>query len=193
MKHQKIHVNGREIDIYDGLFTFEEMIKMFIAVRNFPYTATNFSDGFRSHIYGEKHKLKYVFESREETLNFGIVNRLNSVDSNMARNYIVHRQYVHLGTTGDFDTVHIDDNHLGKPKTALYYPHPDWNIHWGGHTLFFNETLDNIEYAAAYRPGRLVVFDGGIPHCGTPPYSSAQDKRYVVTCKFQYTNGEHLT
>ena len=190
MKHKKLHINGREVDIYDDLFTFQEISRMFIAVRNFPYTATNFSDGFRSHIYGEKHKLKYVFGSREEATDFGIINRLNQVNPHFAKNYIVHRQYVNLGTTGDFDTIHIDDNHLEKPKTALYYPHPDWNIHWGGHTFFFNEKLDSIEYTAAYKPGRLVIFDGSIPHCGSPPYASAQDKRYVVTCKFQYTNGE---
>ena len=97
---------------------------------------------------------------------------------------------MNLATTSDFDTIHIDDNHLEKPKTALYYPHPDWNIHWGGHTFFFNENLDSIEYTAAYKPGRLVIFDGSIPHCGSPPFASAQDKRYVVTCKFQYMNGE---
>tara|TARA_B110000977_G_C11087490_1_gene495304 strand:+ start:1595 stop:2167 length:573 start_codon:yes stop_codon:yes gene_type:complete len=190
MKHKKLHINGREVDIYDDLFTFEEIARMFIKVRQFAYTATNFSDGFRSHIYGEKHKLKYTFGSREEATDFGIINKLNRVDQNIAKNYIIHRQYVNLATTSDFDTIHIDDNHLEKPKTALYYPHPDWNIHWGGHSFFFNETLDSIEYTAAYKPGRLVVFDGLIPHCGSPPFSGAQDKRYVVTCKFQYTNGE---
>lgn len=190
MNHKELQINNRQIDIYDNLFSFEEMSKMFIAVRNFPYTATNFSDGFRSHIYEEKHKLKYVFTSREQAISFGIVQKLNQVNSSFANNYIIHRQYVNLATTSDFDTIHIDDNHLSKPKTALYYPHPDWNIHWGGHTFFFNESLDNIEYAAAYKPGRLVLFDGSIPHCGSPPFASAKDKRYVVTCKFQFKDGE---
>lgn len=185
MKHKRVTINNKYIDVYDDLFTFEEISRMFIKVRQYSYSATNFSDGFRSHIYGEKHKLKYVFQSREESINFGYINKLKSVNPDFVNSYIVHRQYVNLGTLSDFDTVHIDDNHLESPRTALYYPHPDWNIHWGGHTHFFDDALEHIEYTAAYRPGRLVLFDGHIPHCGTPPNIAAQDKRYVVTSKFQ--------
>lgn len=189
MKHQQFIINNRTIDVYDNIFSFEEMLKMFIEIRNFPYTATNFSDGFRSHIYGEKHKLKYVFDSRDAAIEFGVIKRLNEIRKDFINEYVVHRQYVNLATTSDFDTIHIDDNHLGKPKTALYYPHPDWNIHWGGHTFFFDESLENIVFTAAYRPGRLVLFDGAIPHCGSPPNHAAQDKRYILTSKFQYMKG----
>jgi hypothetical protein len=189
MKKQTVDINGKTIEIFDNVFTFEEILKMFIEIRNFPYIATNFSDGFRSHIYGEKHKLKYVFESRDQAVNFGVATRLNQIKPGFASDYIIHRQYVNLGTTSDFDTVHIDDNHLEKPKTALYYPHPDWNIHWGGHTFFFDDAVENIVYTVAYRPGRLVLFDGGIPHCGSPPNHAAQDKRYILTSKFQYMKG----
>jgi len=47
----------------------------------------------------------------------------------------------------------------------LYYPNLHWEDGWEGETRFFNKhNRDEIVYTSVYKPGRIILFDGEIPH-----------------------------
>ena len=73
----------------------------------------------------------------------------------------------------------------GPPDlTALAYVCDGWDIEWGGETLFF-DAAQEIACAVTPRPGRLVIFDGGITHVGRPPNRICYQPRYTLAIKFQ--------
>tara|TARA_R110002020_G_scaffold150066_2_gene326583 strand:- start:798 stop:1343 length:546 start_codon:yes stop_codon:yes gene_type:complete len=46
----------------------------------------------------------------------------------------------------------------------LYYINMDWKREWNGETQFLSENLNEIIFTNPYVPGRMVWFDGCIPH-----------------------------
>ena len=87
---------------------------------------------------------------------------------------------INLSTAVEKNTTHIDQAGL----TLLYYPCIDWKIDWGGHTIFLNENTDDIIYVSAYKTGRVVVFDGTIPHLLIPPTSLCTINRLSFAIQF---------
>jgi Rps23 Pro-64 3,4-dihydroxylase Tpa1-like proline 4-hydroxylase len=67
--------------------------------------------------------------------------------------------------------------------TALVYVSDEWNIEWGGETLFFDEN-DDCAFACTPKPGRVVVFHGAIKHVGRPPTRLCYKPRYTLAYKF---------
>jgi len=72
---------------------------------------------------------------------------------------------LNLSQYGEKNSVHTDSAGL----TLLYYPMLEWKVEWGGHTIFLNNNIDDIIYISMYKPGRIVIFDGTIPHLIIPP------------------------
>jgi hypothetical protein len=81
--------------------------------------------------------------------------------------------------------------HSHKNTTVLYYANVQWKEEWAGETLFFNEDVSEIEFASMYKPGRLIVFDGGIPHSLRPQSKYAPQYRFTAT--FFFDPGRGLT
>jgi SM-20-related protein len=73
------------------------------------------------------------------------------------------RCYANGHTFGSDGSLHTDTG-LPDTFTTIYYPHKHWWPNWGGETVFFNDTKDEIISAIYPRPNRLVMFDGRIPH-----------------------------
>lgn len=78
--------------------------------------------------------------------------------------------------------LHLDSN-VETHLTSIYYPHPEWNPNWGGETLMFNETGDEIVAAIYPRPNRLVVFAGTIPHVARPMSRKRPELRITLMFK----------
>jgi hypothetical protein len=62
---------------------------------------------------------------------------------------------------------------------VLYYVNLEWQDGWHGETLFYDESLKNIVFASPYIPGRIVVFDGSIPHTIRPQSYIASHYRFT--------------
>ena len=50
----------------------------------------------------------------------------------------------------------------------MYYVNLNWNIESGGHTIFLDDSLKEPIYTSLYQPGKVVLFDGNIPHIIMP-------------------------
>ncbi len=82
--------------------------------------------------------------------------------------------------------VRSDDVHFihGHPETQvfLYYVNLDWQDGWYGETVFYNpDDINSIEYTSSYTPGRIILFDGNIPHAIRPQSINAPKYRFSLS------------
>lgn len=98
--------------------------------------------------------------------------------------YRAYRCYCNHAAHGDMLYTHTDARGGEKGLTALWYIAPEWDIEWGGETLFFTSQGD-AEAVVSPRPGRLVVFDGAIIHAGRPPSRTCYAPRYTLAFKLE--------
>lgn len=94
------------------------------------------------------------------------------------------RAYCNVALFGDMLFAHRDCAPGNTDVTALYYVCTDWNIDWGGETVFFDVTGD-VLFAVTPRPRRMVLFDGAINHVGRPPNRICFEPRYTLALKFR--------
>ena len=79
---------------------------------------------------------------------------------------------------------------LGTGKSSpilsvLYYINLDWRDGWHGETLFYNpNNLKEIIYTSLYIPGRIILFDGSIPHAIRPQSIKAPKFRFTLSLFF---------
>lgn len=90
--------------------------------------------------------------------------------------------YTNMLRCMDRPKAHID-NIDAKNRTVMFYTNREWHRDWGGETVFFDYD-DNIIKAVAPKPGRVVSFDGRIPHSARAPQTSAYVPRYITVMKF---------
>jgi len=102
------------------------------------------------------------------------------------RQYRLYRCYCNHAAYGDMLFTHTDCLPGEQHLTTLWYVAPEWNVEWGGETVFFNSRHD-AEAVVSPRPGRLVVFDGSLTHVGRPPNRVCYVPRYTLALKFNVT------
>jgi SM-20-related protein len=75
------------------------------------------------------------------------------------------RAYANGHTYGAEGYPHRDSSDRENYWTTVYFAHEVWHAAWAGELVFFNQDYDEIVYAVFPRPGRVVIFPGGTPHC----------------------------
>ncbi|HEY2752317.1 2OG-Fe(II) oxygenase [Phenylobacterium sp.] len=78
--------------------------------------------------------------------------------------------------------LHLDST-IESHLTAIYYAHPAWSPNFGGETILFNETGDEIIAAIYPKPNRLAVFAGTIPHVARPMSRRRAELRITLMFK----------
>ena len=95
-------------------------------------------------------------------------NKLSKVVCNLVRPDDVHYLHIHQ-----------------KQQVCLYYVNLDWRDGWHGETLFYNpKVLKVIVYTSLYIPGRIILFDGSIPHAIRPQSVKAPKFRFTLSLFF---------
>ena len=79
--------------------------------------------------------------------------------------------------------THWCHTHPGQ-TVLLYYINLEWQHAWAGETLFYNDELTDITRACVYTPGRIIVFDGEIPHTIRPQSAAAPQFRFTLSVFF---------
>ena len=98
--------------------------------------------------------------------------------------YDFQNGYVNLGLVNDSHEIHVDAARVGMGKTMLIYPNVEWGLNHGGETVFYEEDRSQMVYLNAYVPGRIVIFDGSMPHCAKPQALIGAKYRFTIACKF---------
>ena len=88
---------------------------------------------------------------------------------------------INLSAPHQKNRIHTDEDAL----TLVYYVNPKWDFTWGGHTLFMDDLLQEAEYTCIYKPGRVVIFDGTIPHMIMNESSLCPDYRLTFAIQWK--------
>lgn len=168
--------NGSRIDVFDNVFPLE--------VRNEIYSAcvgSKYQISWESMGLLERGSYGYHLHSRlpdESISGMGIFNHLQKNEDIMNLIGGMRLKGTYINLTVATDSYHIHNDVSGK--TMLYYVNPDWQDGWGGETLFWSSDLSEIVYASPFVSGRLVIFDGQIPHSVRPQSNTGPKYRFSM-------------
>lgn len=186
MQHRKIKIDHRSVDIFDNVFDFKDQSGIFDYVKRSRYSL-------------DRTPSESVVQSQQFTTLLSEYNIYDLLHIEFFKNkdiqklvsenqYRLHRAYVNLSTAQDVYHYHVDSTH-DNDKTMLYYCNTYWEENWEGETHFGDDNAKEIIASASFKPNRIVLFNGTIPHKSSQPSFFAREYRFVLTLKF--SNPEH--
>lgn len=178
---RELAVEGRLIHVHDGLVALPHIMRLTdaLAKSNFTRTeiATPETSAYRHWVVNiplEAAKQLVVYQPT--------LDAVRSFEKGIE--YLIYRCYCNYASHGDMLFTHTDSLPGQKGLTALWYIAPEWNVEWGGETIFYDTNRDAAAVVSP-RPGRLVVFDGSIIHAGRPPNRVCYVPRYTLAFKLE--------
>ena len=191
MNVEKLINDGKEIVIIDDAIDYSDIDYFYSLCCQSSYVICNCST---QEIQGlEDRRLKCDLE-----LNHPILECFFKPDSPTQKIFLEYipnikyehaRSYINLGIVSDVNKIHNDNK--TDNKTVLYYANRDWDPSWGGQTLFLDSSAKEVIKTITPRPGRIVIFDGRIPHNVLPMnVRSVPSYRFTVALKFELKNNE---
>lgn len=177
---REFEIEGRFLRVFDGLLpNASEYVQ---ALSRAAFTRTEVA---RPETAEYKH---WVNEIRLDVLErqpiLELTERATHTFAMPGERYQPYRAYTNVASYGDMLFTHTDCLPDQRELTALWYLSEHWDLEWGGETVFFDDQGE-IACAVRPRPGRLVVFDGAIPHVGRPPNRICYVPRYTMAIKFE--------
>ena len=173
--------DNRLIHIFEDVVDYNFQTKVYNYVKNSLFSITGYDNG----IIEDKHLTLISHYNQDDLVDCGFVNMPNTI-----RDLITPEEYnmtdimVNLCKPDDIFHIHSDDT-TNNGLTLLYYVNLKWDLEWGGDTVFLNSTSKEIEYTSQYKPGKFVLFDGGIPHLIRPSTRLASDYRFTLAARFR--------
>jgi hypothetical protein len=180
MKKREHYIDDRKIEIYDDIFSMSERSNMYHFACNSSYTLDRSGSSLPE--FSEYNKTLRCLFTVTDIINFNFFKNswiLNYLKENNLR---VNRVYINLCTASDTYQYHVDTFTKNVP-TMLYYLNLKWDPTWEGETHFSNDNMGDILCSSGFIPGRLVVFDGTIPHKSSQPAPGAKYYRLVLAVK----------
>lgn len=176
----KYSVNERDIYIFDNISDIREIQSIYQGMEQSAFKRNEIA---RPDTQNYKHWA--VNLSEPQINNLPLYQKIvEAIRENVGYKYRCYRGYCNYASFGDMLFTHTDCLPQSKELTALVYICPEWNVEWGGETLFYNEEKDCV-YACTPKPGRVVLFDGAITHVGRPPNKIYVGPRYTLAFKLE--------
>lgn len=175
--------NNKRIDVFDDVFPLAWRIAAYDFCRN-SFFKIGWSDSTiperKSHDY-----FLYSSYTKQDLDHLHIFEHLEKSEvPTLIEGLEFSRSVLNLSVPSDVNYVHT---HPDK-KIILYYINQEWKDGWHGETLFYNNSMSDIQFASPYTPGRVIVFDGDIPHCIRPQSTLAPMHRLTLTVMFTDKN-----
>lgn len=186
MKATRIaEIDGRKIAVFDNLLQPAEIAQLSDALDSNAFTR---SEVARPDTQQFRHwAINLTLETARKLPIFGPAQAAADGFTEGTR-YRLYRSYCNYAAYGDMLFTHTDCLPDAHELTALWFIARQWDVEWGGETLFFNGEMD-AECVVTPRPGRLVIFDGAITHVGRPPNRICHQPRYTFALKFERIAG----
>jgi hypothetical protein len=179
--HRKIELDHRSVDIFDNVFEFKDSSGIFDYVKKSRYKLD------RTPSYAVVQSQHFVTLLSEYNI-FDLLHieffKSDVIQTIVKENqFRLHRAYVNLSTAQDIYHYHVDSTN-DLDKTMLYYCNTYWEENWEGETHFGDNNAKEIVASVSFKPNRLVLFNGSIPHKSSQPSFFAKEYRFVLTLKF---------
>jgi hypothetical protein len=176
---EEIFVEGnKRIAIYDDLFSHHDRADFYNFAERSKFQIGWADGSINEH---QQHRFLHSLYSEEDLNRMGILQKiLESPAKDEIKEYKYVKTVLNLSTPADVNFVHTHQ----EDKILLYYVNLEWNDGWHGETLFFDESCKNISLACPYTPGRLISFNGHIPHAIRPQSYLSPFYRYTLAMVF---------
>jgi len=173
-----ITTSNKEIIIFDDLYSYSERTGFYSFIKNSKFTTQGY-DNDKLETKGDYNLVSLY--TLEDLIQVGLLSSPGSLAfKHLIDGMEVQQIRVNLSTLNDKNRIHVDSKQGVETKTLLYYPNLEWKIEWGGYTIFTDEKEKEIEHAIAYTPGRVIIFDGSIPHVICAPTNLAPSYRFSL-------------
>ena len=176
ISNKKYNLDGYNLETVDNIFTLDSRLKYYDFFRK-----SNFKIGWEDTGEIEVQHYKYLHSpySKEDLESLGFAEDLFNTEfgQRVFSSYYIKRCVVNLSKPGDF---YLNHTH-GDETVLLYYANIRWNEEWSGETLFYNNDMQSILFASPYIPGRLILFDGKLPHTIRSQSSIAPHYRFTFS------------
>ena len=188
-KHNNYSVHttqdGRQIHIFDNAIDHKGKLYFYRMLKSLSYKCINFDLGLPTGDHEPKLRSDITPQLSDDLKFFESIQIAEC--ANLIKNFKILHMYVNLGIPTDYNEIHTDVGGSILPTnqfmTLLYYANPEWNLNWGGETVFYSEALDTVEFISFFVPGRIVIFDQAIPHSARTQSISANKYRFTLACK----------
>lgn len=175
-----VQVDGQRVQVFDGLLP--DVAAYVRALSTAAFTRTEVA---RPETAGYKHWVTEIaLQALRQQPILHITTQAAAAFAGADDLYVPYRAYTNVASFGDMLFTHTDCLPGQHELTALWYVCTEWDIEWGGETLFF-DAAGEVACAVRPRPGRLVIFDGAITHVGRPPNRICYQPRYTLAIKFE--------
>ena len=146
-------INNKPLWVFDDLCSLAQIKDIYAIAQTNPYFR---SESARPDTREHKH---FVLNFSQQQIGLlpvypNIINRVKEVTD---KDYKAYRGYINHSNFGDVLFTHTDCLPDQDELTALVYVSENWDIEWGGETLFFDEN-DDCVFACTPKPGRVVIF-----------------------------------
>jgi SM-20-related protein len=98
--------------------------------------------------------------------------------------------YANGQTWGQDSPIHRDNLPSEPGRTAVLFCNDYWTTTWSGELLFCNNAKTDVITAVLPKPGRIVIFDGEMPHRAKSP--SIDCDRLRTTIAFKTVNKDFI-
>ena len=174
---------GEQVRVIDGLFSESEVSRLYSLLLLAKYRFLHVKEDSKSHwISSADYKL---MQAEFGVSNFRSTPAYTSLVSLITKHENLHleRVYSYLTRYGDADYLHRDFFNQDAGISLVYFANPSWENDWGGETLFFDADDDPIS-AISVKPGRVLIFNGKIPHRAGVPTRACPQVRISLNLRF---------
>lgn len=172
-------VEGRDVFVFDGLIADGELGTYAEALGRASFTRTEFA---KPETAEYKHWASEMALANVVQLPLWPATESAVAFARPGEPYRPYRAYTNYAAYGDMLYTHVDCAPDQRGLTALWFLSAHWEPEWGGETMFFDTSGDAM-FCTSPRPGRLLLFDGAIPHVGRPPSRICYAPRYSFAIK----------
>lgn len=178
-------IDGKRISIYDSLLSKRELHALEDAFKKAPFVKQEIA---KPETANTPHWVLNLNSKEYQSTPLSERTALALTDyTEEATNYRPYRHYCNFASYGDLLFSHRDSAESNSEITALWYITSNWDIEWGGETLFFNENQD-AEAVVSPKPGRLVLFDSNLLHTARIPTRLCTQPRFSFAIKLEKFN-----
>jgi len=173
--------DNKFIQVYDDVFNFDYRQELYCFIKS-----SLFKIGWADSIVAEKsYEYLHSIYNDKDIDNIKYFKKLKNTPIMEYTKGLEHKHtVVNLSTLSDANFVHSHPQKL----TILYYANLDWQDGWHGETIFYDDFGKEVIFTSPYTPGRIIVFDGRIPHTIRPQSSIAPKFRFTISSFFDHPN-----
>ena len=172
-------INNRKLYIEDNCFSRAYQETFY----NYAATNDNYKLGFGDTDAIERQQYKYYTSNmvEQELLQTKLFDELYKTEiGQIIKNKQLLRCTINSSTASQVNFAHTHPDQL----SLLYYINLDWKPEWAGETLFYNEAVNEIEFTSIYKPNRIILFEGEIPHSLRCQSVAAPEYRFSLAMFF---------